>query len=85
MKFLAIAVPCGKRQIFGKDFAKEWVGYAISLASMAIAKESLLGIANSKGSVNGPLKYSQRLSYSTNLFGIVVTCLALAKSFKLSL
>ena len=30
---------CGKRQIFAKDFAKEWVGYAISLA-----KESLFGI-----------------------------------------
>ena len=85
MKFLAIAVPCGKRQIFGKDFAKEWIGYAISLVSIAMAKESLFGIAISEGSVNGPFKYSQRPSYSTNLFGIVVTCLALAKSFKLSL
>ena len=51
---------CGKRQIFAKDFAKEWVGYAISLASITIAKESLFGIAIAKFSVNGPerwLKY----------------------------
>ena len=42
-------MPCGKRQIFVKDFAKEWVGYAISLASIAIAKESLFSIAIAKG------------------------------------
>ena len=41
---LAIAMPVEKRQIF----AKEWVGYAISLASIAIAKESLFGIAIAK-------------------------------------
>ena len=39
--------------IFAKDFAKEWLGYAISLASIAIAKESLFGIAIAKLSVNG--------------------------------
>ena len=47
-------MPCGKRQIFAQDFAKEWVGYAISLASIAIAKESLFGITIPKSSVNGP-------------------------------
>ena len=35
------------------DFAKEWV-YAISLVSIAIAKESLFGNAIPKLSVNGP-------------------------------
>ena len=45
---------CGKRQIFAKDFAKEWVGYAISLASITIAKESLFSIAITKLSVKGP-------------------------------
>ena len=52
-----IAVLCGKRQIFAKDFAKEWVGYAISLVSIAIGKESLFGIAIAKGNVNGPLVF----------------------------
>ena len=42
-------MPCGKRQIFAKDFAKEWLGHAISLASITIAKESLFGIAITKG------------------------------------
>ena len=48
---------CGKRQIFTKDFAKEWVGYAISLVSITIAKESLLGFAIAKLSVNGTLSF----------------------------
>ena len=43
---------CGKRQIFPKDFAQEWLGYAISLVSIAITKESLFGIAIAKLSVN---------------------------------
>ena len=51
-KILSDSYACGKRQIFAKDFAKEWVGYAISLASIAIAKESLFNIAIAKGSVN---------------------------------
>ena len=46
---LSDSYACGKRQIF----AKEWVGYPISLASIAIAKESLFGIAIAKLSVNG--------------------------------
>ena len=33
------------KKIFAKDFTKEWVGYAISLASIAIAKESLFNIS----------------------------------------
>ena len=40
-KMLSDSYACGKRQIFAKDFAKEWVGYAISLASITFAKESL--------------------------------------------
>ena len=52
VKSLVISMPVENRQIFTKDFAKEWVGYAISLASIAIAKESLFSIA--KLSVNGP-------------------------------
>ena len=52
-KSLVIAMPCWKRQIFAKDFAKEWVGYANSLVNIAITKESLFGIAIAKGSVNG--------------------------------
>ena len=55
-KILSDSYACGKRQIFAKDFAKEWVGYAISLASIAITKESLSGFAIAKLSVNGPLK-----------------------------
>ena len=47
LKSLAIAMP--------KDFAKEWVEYAISLVSIAIAKESLSGFAIAKLSVNGAL------------------------------
>ena len=50
---LSDSYACGKRQILAKDFAKEWVGYAISLASIAMAKESLFGIAIAKGSVHG--------------------------------
>ena len=50
-KILSNSYICGKRQIFTED----WVGYVISLASIAIAKESLLGIAIAKFSVNGPL------------------------------
>ena len=41
-KILSNSYASGKKQIFAKDFTKEWVGYAISLASIAIAKESLL-------------------------------------------
>ena len=52
-KSLAIAMPVEKGQIFAKDFTKEWVRYAISLASTAIAKESLSGFAIAKFSVNG--------------------------------
>ena len=52
---LSNSYACGKKQIF----AKEWVGYAISLASIAIAKESLFGIAIAKLSVNGPLLLEQ--------------------------
>ena len=55
-------MPCGKRQIFAKDFAKEWVGYANSLANIAIAKESLFGIAIAKGTVNGTLSYVRKTS-----------------------
>ena len=47
-KILSNSYVCGKRQIFAKDFAKEWVGYAISLASTAMPKESLFGIAIAK-------------------------------------
>ena len=54
-EILSDSYACGKRQIFTKDFAEEWVGYAISLASIAITKESLFGIAITKLSVNGPL------------------------------
>ena len=50
---------CGKRQIFDKDFTKEWVVYTISLASIAIAKESLFSIAIAKLTVNGPLHLNQ--------------------------
>ena len=50
---LVIAVPDWK-----KDFAKEWVGYVISLANITIAKESLFGITIAKDSVNGPLNES---------------------------
>ena len=53
-RILGDSYACGKRQIFAKDFTKEWVGYAISLASIVIAKESLLDIAIAKLSVNGP-------------------------------
>ena len=53
-KSLAIAVPCGKKQTFTKDFAKEWVGYVNSLANISITKESLFGIA--KGNVNRTLR-----------------------------
>ena len=55
-KILSDSYACGKRQIFTKDFTKEWVGYVISLASIAIAKESLFGIVIAKSSVNGPLE-----------------------------
>ena len=51
-EILSNSYACGKRQIFAKDFAKDWVGYAISLASIAIAKESLFNFAIAKGSVN---------------------------------
>ena len=44
-KILRDSYACRKGQIFAKDFAKEWVGYAISLANIAIAKESLFAIA----------------------------------------
>ena len=44
-KILSDSYTCGKRQIFAKDFAKEWVGYAISLASITVTKESLSGFA----------------------------------------
>ena len=53
-EILSDSYACGKRQIFIKDFAKEWVGYAISLAGIAITKESLFSIAIAKFSVNGP-------------------------------
>ena len=52
-KILSHSYACGKRQIFTKDFAKEWVGYGISLVSITIAKESLFGIAITRLSVNG--------------------------------
>ena len=55
-KILSNSYACGKRQIFAKDFTKEWVGYAISLVSITITKESLFGIAIAKLSVNGPLQ-----------------------------
>ena len=55
-KIFSNSYACGKRQIFAKDFAKELVGYAISLVSIAIAKESLFSIAITKLSVNGLLK-----------------------------
>ena len=45
-----------EKQIFVKDFTKEWVEYAILLASIAIAKEEFFGIAIAKLSVNGPLE-----------------------------
>ena len=54
-KILSNSYAYGKRQILARDFAKEWVGYVISLASIAIAKESLFSIAIVKLSVNGPL------------------------------
>ena len=57
-KILSDSYACGKRQIFTKDFAKEWIGYAISLASIAITKKSLSGFAIAKLSVNGPLTLS---------------------------
>ena len=53
-KSLVIAMPVEKDRFFAKRFAKEWVGYAISLVSIAITKESLFGIAIAKLSVNGP-------------------------------
>ena len=53
-KILSDSYAYGKRQIFTKDFAKECIGYTISLVSMAIAKESLFGDAIAKRSVNGP-------------------------------
>ena len=56
-KILSGSYASGKRQIFAKDFAKEWVGYAISLASIAIAKESLFSIAIAKLSVNRLLRF----------------------------
>ena len=56
-EILSDSYACGKRQIFTKDFTKEWVGYAISLASIAIAKESLFGIAIAKLSVNAPIVF----------------------------
>ena len=56
-KILSDSYVCGKRQIFTKDFAKQWVGCAISLGSIAITKESLFGIAIAKLSVNGPLNH----------------------------
>ena len=46
----------------------ERVGYAISLASIAIAKESLFGIA--KGSVNGTL-----LQKSADIVDSLLSCL----------
>ena len=55
-KILSNSYACRKRQIFAKDFTKEWVGYAISLVSITITKESLFGIAIAKLSVNGPLQ-----------------------------
>ena len=69
-KSLEIAVPFGKRQIFAKDFAKEWVGYAISLASIVITKESLFGIAIAKGSVNAPLQ--RNLHVYTNIYTLIL-------------
>ena len=54
-EILSDSYACGKRQIFTKDFTKEWVLYAISLANITIAKESLFGIAIAKITVNGPL------------------------------
>ena len=45
---LAIAMPVEKDRLLLR------VGYAISLASITIAKESLFGIATAKLSVNGP-------------------------------
>ena len=56
-EILSDSYACGKRKIFAKDFAKEWVGNAISLANIVVAKESLFGIIIAKGSVNGPLAY----------------------------
>ena len=53
-EILSDSYACGKRQIFTKDFTKEWVRYPISLASITIAKESLFGIAIAKISVKGP-------------------------------
>ena len=50
-EILSDSYACAKRQIF----AKEWVGYAFSLASIAIAKESLFSVAIAKLNVNGPL------------------------------
>ena len=40
-KILSGSYACGKRHIFAKDFAKEWVGYAKAM----LAKESLFDIA----------------------------------------
>ena len=40
-EILSDSYACGK--IFAKDFAKEWVGYVISLASIAIAKLNVNG------------------------------------------
>ena len=54
-EILSDSYACGKRQLFAKDFAKEWVWYHISLASITITKESLFGIVIAKLSVNGPL------------------------------
>ena len=67
-EILSNSYACGKRQIFAKDFTKDWVGYPISLVSIAIAKESLFGIAIAKLSVNGPLvMYSRNCVDSLNM------------------
>ena len=63
-EILSDSYACGKRQIFAKDLAKEWVGYVISLVSITITKESLFGIAIAKTSVNGPLKLIQYPEFS---------------------
>ena len=47
-KMISDSYACRKRQIF----SKEWVGYGISLVSIAIAKELLFSIAIAKLSVN---------------------------------
>ena len=50
-KILSNSYACGKRQIFAKDFTKKWVGYAISLVSIALSPRNHFSVSLSLSSV----------------------------------